>query len=108
MYTKDGQVIDFETLDTKIAAGLMRVMHGDFKKRITMREEQHQMLHKRMLTGRQIVFLMFQHFQIADLGISRLEFNDLSVLELKGVNLRAFDTAWDDTLLGMKAVPDEE
>ena len=36
------------------------------------------------------------------------EFNDLLVLELKGDNLRAFDTVWDDTLLGMKAVPDEE
>ena len=37
-----------------------------------------------------------------------LEFNDLLVLELKGDNLRAFDTAWDDTLLGMKSIPDEE
>ena len=61
-----------------------------------------------MLTGRQIAYLMFQHFQIADLDNSMLEFNDLLVLELKGDNLRGFDTAWDDTLLGMKTISDEE
>ena len=101
-------MIDLETLDTNVAAGLMKVMHGDFKKRITMRDEQHQVLHKKMLTGRHIAFLMFKHFQIADLDTSMLEFNDLLVLELKGDNLRAFDTAWDDTLLGMRSIPDEE
>ena len=78
----------------------MKVMHGYFKKRITMRDEQHQVLHKKMLTGRQIAFLMFQHFQIADLDNSMLEFSDLLVLELKGDNLRALGTAWDDTLIG--------
>ena len=49
VYSKDGQLIDFETLDTKVAAGLLEVMHGDFKKRITMRDEQHQMMHKKCL-----------------------------------------------------------
>ena len=73
-----------------------------------MRDEQHQVLHKRMITGRQLAFLMFQHFQTADLDNSMLEFSDLLVLELKGDNLRAFDAAWDDTLLGMTSVPDEE
>ena len=48
---------------------------------------------------------MSQHFQIADLDNSMLEFSDLLVLELKGDNLRAFDTAWGDTLLGMKSIP---
>ena len=37
-----------------------------------------------------------------------LEFSDLLSLELKGDNLRAFDTEWDNTLLGMKRLPDEE
>ena len=108
VYNQDGVSIDFETLDTKVAAGLMKVMQGDFKKRITMRDEQHQVLHKDMLTGRHIASLMFQHFHIADLDNSMLEFSDLLVLELKGDHLRAFDTAWDDTLLGMTSIPDEE
>ena len=68
MYSHAGTIINFETLDMNIAAGLMRGMHGDFKKRVTMRDEQHHMIRKKMLTGRQIAFLMFQHFQISDFG----------------------------------------
>ena len=96
-----------KTLDAKVAAGLMKIMHGDLKKRVTMRDEQYQVAHKQMLTGSQIAFLMFQHFQINDMESSMLEFTDLLALELKGDNLRAFDTEWDDTILGMKEVPDE-
>ena len=82
-------------------------MHGDFKK-VTVRDEQYQVIHKRMLTGRQIAFLMFQHFHINDMENSMLEFTDLLALELKCDNLRAFDTEWDNTILGMKEVPDEK
>merc|ERR1711884_19085 len=39
---------------------------------------------------------------------SMLEFTDLLASELKGDNLRAFDTEWDNTILGMKEVPDEK
>ena len=108
IYLHEGTMINFETLDMKIAAGIMKVMHGDFKKRVTMKDEQHQMQRKKMLTGRQVAFMMFQHFQLNDLDSSMMEFNDLLSLELKGDNLRAFDTAWDNTLLGMKNLPDEE
>ena len=37
-----------------------------------------------------------------------LEFSDILALELKGDNLKAFDTEWDNTLLGMKDIPDEK
>jgi len=100
--------VDFETLDTKVAAGLMNIIHGDFKKRVTMRDEQYLVVHKQMLTGRQLAFLMFQHFQINEMEHTMLEFTDLLALELKGDNLRAFDTEWDNTLLGMQEVPDEK
>ena len=67
VYQGDGHRVDFETLDTKVAAGLMKIMHGDFKKRVTMRDEQYQVVHKQMLAGRQIAFLMFQHCQINEM-----------------------------------------
>ena len=108
VYQGDGHHVDFETLDTKVAAGLTNIMHGDFKKRVTMRDDQYQVVHKQMLTGRHIAFIMFHHFQINDVENSTLEFADLLALELKGDNLRAFDTEWDNTLLGMKEVPDEK
>ena len=108
VFVHKGSSINFETLDSKVAAGIMSIMHGDLKRRISMRDELHQIMHKRMLTGRQVAFLMFQHFQICDMEHSMLEFNDLLGLELRGDNLRAFDTAWDDTLLGMKELPEEK
>ena len=40
VYQGDGHRVDFETLDTKVAAGLMKIMHGDFEKRVTMRDKQ--------------------------------------------------------------------
>ena len=55
-----------------------------------MKDEQYQVVHKQMLVGRQIAFIMFQHFQINDMDNSMLEFADLLALELKGDNLRAF------------------
>ena len=63
---------------------------------------------RRCSPGAKIAFLMFQHFQIADLDNAMLELSDLLVLELKGDNIRAFGTAWGDTLIGMETVPDEE
>ena len=50
---------------------------------ITMKGEDHQMIHKKMLNGRQIAWLMFQHFRINDMENSMLEVSDLMALELK-------------------------
>merc|ERR1712079_672452 len=107
-YTSEGLVVDFETLDTKVAAGLMKITHGDFKKRITKKDEEHQIVHKKMLNGRPIAWLTFQHFKINDMESSMLEFSDLMALELKGDNLRGFDTEWDNVLLGMREHPEEK
>merc|ERR1711884_271174 len=73
-----------------------------------MKDKAHQMIHEKILNGRQIAWLMFQHFRINDVENSMLEFSDLMALELKGDNLRGFDTEWDNVLLGMKEVPDEK
>ena len=86
-----GTVVDFETLDFKIASGLMKVMQGDFKKRISMDDEEHQLRFGRMLTGRQIWWKIFQHFKISELETSVMEFTDLCNLELRGDNLRGFN-----------------
>ena len=61
-----------------------------------------------MLTGRQIAFKIFEHFKISEVEGALLDVRDLVALELKGDNLRAFDTAWDEILLAMKKEPEEE
>ena len=73
-----------------------------------MDDEEHQIRHGKMLTGRQIAWKIYQHFKVTDLETSVMEFTDLCNLRLRGDNLRGFNTAWDDTLLGMKRIPDED
>ena len=44
--------MDFETLDFKLAAGLMTIMQRDFKKMTAMYDGEHQIRYGKMLTGR--------------------------------------------------------
>ena len=60
-----------------------------------------------MLIGRHLAWIL-QRFKVTDLETSVMEFTDLCNLRLRGDNLRGFNTAWDDTLLGMKRIPDED
>ena len=53
---------DFETLDSKIAAGRFKIIAGDFARRIMNEDERQQRDCNTMLTGRQIVFNIFEHF----------------------------------------------
>ena len=83
VYTGEGLVVDVETLDTKVAAGLTKIMHGDFTKRVTMNDEGHHIIRKKMLNGRQIACLMFQHFRINAMENSMLELSDLMAWSLR-------------------------
>ena len=61
-----------------------------------------------MLTGRQIAWMIYEHFRLTDMDGAVLEFTDLLRVELKGDNLRAFDTSWDETLLAMAQMPEDQ
>ena len=60
-----------------------------------------------MLTGRQIAWMIYEHFRLTDIDGAVLEFTDLLRVELRGDNLRAFDTSWDETLLAMAHMPED-
>ena len=60
-----------------------------------------------MLSGRQIAHMIYSHFRLTEVDGAVLEFTDLLKVELKKDNVRAFDTAWDETLLGMASLPEE-
>ena len=61
-----------------------------------------------MLTGRQIARMIYEHFRLTDIDGAFLEFTDLLKVELKGDNLRAFDTSWDETPLAMAQMPEDQ
>ena len=87
---------DFETLDCKIARGLSKILNGDFEKRVLIEEDISQEKSRQSLTGRQIAWMIYDHFKLTDTDGAFLEFTDLLRVELKGDNLRAFDTLWDE------------
>jgi len=99
--------VDFERLDSKIARGLTKILNGDFKKRVLIEEDKYQEHHAQMLIGRQIAYMIYSHFRLTEVDGAVLEITDLLKVELKKDNVRAFDTAWDETLLGMASVPEE-
>ena len=57
----------FESLDTKIATGLWKIMSGDFEKKLQIEERiLQQTTPHAMLTGRQVAFRIFQHFSLPE------------------------------------------
>ena len=54
---------DFETLDSKIASGFIKILHGDIRTRVFNEEEEKQ---SRLLTGRQSTWMICGHFMISD------------------------------------------
>ena len=96
---------DFETLDSKIARALTKILNGDFKKRVLIEEDKSQGTYHQMLTGRQIAHMIYEFFRLTDIDGAVLEVTDLLRGELRGDSLRAFDTWWDETLLSMAHMP---
>ena len=61
--TREGD--DFETLNAKIASGLMEVIHGEFLRQMNVLEEKYAQEGK-MINGRQIAFKIYNHFRISE------------------------------------------
>jgi hypothetical protein len=97
----------FETLSIKMAAGLMKRIHGEFRRQIDVIEEK-QANEGRMLSGRQLYWLILQEVSrpAAEKQVGSME--ELLELELKFDNLRAFQTDWDRLLLAMPVRPTDE
>ncbi len=95
---------DFESLNTKLAASLHRIFHGEFHRKINVLEDKAEKLNK-MLNGRQLTWLMYQHFKTSALGGHIYDFKDLCLLELKGDNIQGLVNDFEATIEGMDDVP---
>ena len=68
---------DFENLDFKSARGVRKILTGNVKKQVTTAERTAQS-EKRLLTGRQIAWMIFDFLNISGDNEAILEFKDLS------------------------------
>ena len=83
--------VDCEKPDSNIASGLMKFIRGGFRKIVLSKEEEPQ-LHSMFLTGRQVAWMIYDHFKISDMNGTLLELSDLSKSELRNDNLQSFET----------------
>ena len=92
---------DFEVLDNRI------IHNSHFKRRISL-EEQKAQKQDRFLHGRQIAYLIYEHFRVTGANDSVKIYADLFTIVLRNDNIQEFDSKWDEILLSMtKITPDD-
>ena len=62
----------------------------------------------KMLAGRQILFMIDQHFKMSEMDNSVYETDHFFSTKLKGGRLQEFVTTWDQVLSGLGKAPDEQ
>ena len=71
-------------------------------------EEQKAQKEGRFLRGRQITFMIYDHFRVNGALDTVLAYVDLFSSTLRNDNVQEFDTRWDQILLSMTKIPSDE
>ena len=99
---------DFELLDARIASALNKIIHNShFKRRISL-EEQKAQKEDRFLRGRQIAYLIYDHFWVTGSHDSVENYTDLFTIVLQNDDIQEFDSKWDGILLSMTKIPHDD
>ena len=94
-----------EVLDARIASALNKIIqNSQFKRRISL-EEQKVQKEDRFLRGRQIAYLIYDHFRVIGSHDSVENYTDLSTMFLRNDDIQEFDCKWDGMLLSMTKIP---
>ena len=96
---------NFEVLVAKIASALNRIIHQTrFKKKVSLKEQKAQK-EDRFLRGRQIAYLIYEHFRVIGANDSVEHCADLFTIALRNDDIQEFDSKWDGILLSMTKNP---
>ena len=99
---------NFEVLDARIASALNKIIHNSqFKRRISL-EEQNAQKQDRFLRGRQIAYLIYDHFRVTGSHDSVENYTDLLTIVLRNDDIQEFDSKWDGILLSMTKIPHDD
>ena len=99
---------NFEVLDARIASALNKVIHNSqFKRRISL-EEQKAQKQDSFLRGRQIAYLIYDHFRVTKIQDSVENYTDLFTIVLRNDDIQEFDSKWDGILLSMTKIPHDD
>ena len=99
---------NFEVLDARIASALNKIIHNShFKRRISLEERKAQK-EDRFLRGRQIAYLIYDHFRVTGTHDSVENYADLFTIVLRNDDIQEFDSKWDGILLSMTKTPHDD
>ena len=96
---------DFDVLDAMIASALkkLRIPKIHFRKRVSV-EEQRAQEHDRFLRGRQIAYMIFEHFRGTGAYEAVEGLSDLFNICLQNDDVQDFDVRWDQTPLSASEI----
>ena len=81
---------NFEELDSRIASALRRIIHNaQFKRKVSL-EEQKAQKEDRFLRGRQIAYLIYDHFRVTGSHDSVENYADLFTISLRNDDIQEF------------------
>ena len=96
-----------EVLDARIASALNKIIHNShFKRRISL-EEQKAQKQDSFLRGRQIAYLIYDHFRLTGSHDSVENYSDLFTIVLRNDDIQEFDSKWDG-ILSMTKIPHDD
>ena len=99
---------DFEVLDAKFASALNRIIHNSHFKRIVGLEEQKAQKEDCFLRGRQIAYLIYEHFRVTRANDSVENDADLFTVCLPNDDIQEFDSKCDGILLSIREIPSDD
>ena len=107
---KEGQNIEalrkVAALDAKLLSALTNITTGDFARKVDTFQET-EANEGRIVRGRQVLFMLHDHFSTNMKHGSTYALRDLLSVHLKGENLKTFISNWDQVLAGIQKVPEE-
>ena len=83
------------------------IQNTGFKKKISL-EEQKAQKEDRFLCGRQIAYLIFEHFRVTGIHDSVENYADLFTISLRNDDIQDFDSKWVGILLSMTKIPSDD
>ena len=99
---------NFEVLDARIASALNKIIkNSQFKRRISL-EEQKAQKEDRFLRGRQIAYLIYDHFRVTGTHDSVENYTDLFTIVLQNDDIQEFDSKRDGIFLYMTKIPHDD
>ena len=91
--------MSFDTLQSQIANGLMKIMNLECKRKVQVAQELQEKKNLPMLTGRQFAFMINVHFKINDVQMRIMSMNDL-------LNIKFFQRQSQEFRSRVRRIPD--